>query len=67
MELDALPSIILAITQQRSLTAVLQAVIDSVASQSEVALARIWLRQAGDALVAQGVTTAEEIWRVTRD
>ncbi|TSE37899.1 putative type II secretion system protein HxcR [Tepidimonas fonticaldi] len=25
------------------------------------------LRQAGDALVAQGVTSAEEVWRVTRD
>lgn len=45
MELDALPSIILAITQQRSLTAVLQTVIDAVASQPDVALARIWLRQ----------------------
>ncbi len=48
MELDALPSIILAITEQRSLTAVLQTVIEAVASQSEVALARIWLRQTGD-------------------
>ncbi len=25
------------------------------------------LRQAGEALVAQGITTAEEVWRVTRD
>ncbi len=49
MELGALPSVILAITQQRSLTAVLKTVIDAVASQSDVALARIWLRQTGDA------------------
>ncbi|TSE30285.1 Flp pilus assembly complex ATPase component TadA [Tepidimonas taiwanensis] len=31
------------------------------------ALGMVPLRQAGDALVAQGVTTAEEVWRVTRD
>ena len=48
MDLDALPSIIVAITQQRSLTAVLQTVIDAVASQADVALARIWLRQTAD-------------------
>ncbi len=49
MQLDALPSIILAITQQRSLTAVLQTVIDAVALQPGMALARIWLRQGDDA------------------
>ncbi len=46
MDFDSLPSLILAITEQRSLTAVLQRVIDTVAASPEVGLARVWLRQA---------------------
>jgi transcriptional regulator with GAF, ATPase, and Fis domain len=45
VDFPALPAIILAIAQQRSLSAVLDAIIDSVARQSDVALARIWLLQ----------------------
>jgi len=44
MDLNQLPSIILAITEQRSLDAVLSKIIQVVAGQSEVALARLWLR-----------------------
>ena len=40
-----LPSIILAIAEQRSLSAVLATIIDAVARQPDVALARLWLRQ----------------------
>jgi transcriptional regulator with GAF, ATPase, and Fis domain len=39
-----LPSIILAIAEQRSLNAVLATIIDAVARQPDVALARLWLR-----------------------
>ena len=49
VDLASLPPLILAITQQRSLTAVLQGVIEAVASQPDVALARVWLRQPDDA------------------
>jgi transcriptional regulator with GAF, ATPase, and Fis domain len=45
MDLPALPAIILAIAQQRSLNSVLDVIIESVARQPDVALARIWLRQ----------------------
>ena len=45
MDFDSLPSIILAVTQQRSLTDVLQRVIATVAGAPDVALARVWLRQ----------------------
>ena len=45
MDLLALPKIILAIAEQRSLTSVLDAIIQSVTGQPDVALARIWLRQ----------------------
>ena len=48
MDLDSLPPLILAIAEQRSLTAVLQGVIEAVASQPQVALARVWLRQRDD-------------------
>lgn len=48
MDLPALPQIILAISQQRSLNAVLEAIIEVVARQPDVALARIWLRQKDD-------------------
>jgi transcriptional regulator with GAF, ATPase, and Fis domain len=44
MELALLPPIILAIAGQRSLDAVLAAIATAVASQPEVALARVWLR-----------------------
>jgi transcriptional regulator with GAF, ATPase, and Fis domain len=46
MDLPALPGIILAIAQHRSLNTVLDAIIEAVARQPDVALARIWLRQA---------------------
>ncbi len=45
MDLRSLPSLILAITEQRSLTAVLQKVIETVAAAPDVALARVWLKQ----------------------
>ena len=44
MELALLPAIILAIAEQRSLDAVLSAIVTAVASQPDVALARVWLR-----------------------
>jgi transcriptional regulator with GAF, ATPase, and Fis domain len=44
MELEALPPIILALAEQRSLHEVLKTIIDSVARQPHVALARLWLR-----------------------
>ncbi len=46
MKLAPLPSIILAIAEQRSLNAVLAGIIDSAARQPDVALARLWLCQA---------------------
>jgi transcriptional regulator with GAF, ATPase, and Fis domain len=45
MNLEPLPGIILAIAEQRSLSAVLTTIIDTVARQPGVALARIWLRE----------------------
>jgi transcriptional regulator with GAF, ATPase, and Fis domain len=44
---DPLPGIILAIAEQRSLGAVLKSIIETVARQPDVALARIWLRGPG--------------------
>jgi transcriptional regulator with GAF, ATPase, and Fis domain len=44
MELALLPPIILAIAEQRSLDAVLSSIATAVASQSDVGLARVWLR-----------------------
>jgi len=46
MDLAMLPSIILAIAEQRSLSAVLATIIGAVARQPDVALARLWLRGA---------------------
>src|SRR5664279_5801289 len=46
MDLAPLPSIILAIAEQRSVNAVLAKIVDAVARQPNVALARLWLRQA---------------------
>ena len=43
MQLESLPAIILAIAEQRSLSAVLKTIIDTVARQPNVALARLWL------------------------
>jgi transcriptional regulator with GAF, ATPase, and Fis domain len=43
MDLALLPPILLAIAEQRSLDAVLTAIADAVASQPDVALARVWL------------------------
>ncbi len=44
MDLALLPSIILAISEKRSLDAVLATIINTVARQPDVALARLWLR-----------------------
>lgn len=44
---ESLPAIILAIAEQRSLDAVLKTIIDSVARQPGVALARLWLLEPG--------------------
>ncbi len=44
MNLEPLPSIILAIAEERSLRAVLKTIMDAVARQPGVALARLWLR-----------------------
>ncbi len=48
MDLEPLPAIILAIAEQRSLAAVLKTIIDAVARQPGVALARVWLRQSDE-------------------
>ncbi len=45
MDLEPLPSIILAIAEQRSLEAVLKSIIETVARQPGVGLARLWLRE----------------------
>jgi transcriptional regulator with GAF, ATPase, and Fis domain len=47
--LEPLPSVILALTEQRSLSAVLEKIIQVVARQPGVAMARLWLKEnAGD-------------------
>ena len=43
MDLEPLPSIILAIAEKRSLSDVLKTIIDAVARQPDVGLARLWL------------------------
>ncbi len=48
MDLNLLPSILLAITQERSLDAVLGAIMDAVSRQEGVALARLWLVENGE-------------------
>ncbi|MBI5086478.1 MAG: sigma 54-interacting transcriptional regulator [Acidobacteria bacterium] len=48
MDLEPLPAVILAIAEQRSLPAVLTTIIDAVARQPGVALARLWLREPDD-------------------
>ena len=48
MDLEPIPAIILAIAEQRSLAAVLKTIIDAVARQPDVAMARVWLRQSDD-------------------
>ncbi len=45
VDVASLPSLILAIAQERSLTAVLQRVIETVAAEPDVGLARLWLLQ----------------------
>jgi transcriptional regulator with GAF, ATPase, and Fis domain len=47
--LAPLPSILLALAEQRSLDAVLTTIIDAVARQPGVALARVWLRESDQA------------------
>ncbi len=49
MDLEPLPEIILALAEQRSLGAVLKTIIEAVARQPEVALARLWLRDSDSA------------------
>ena len=49
VDLEPLPAIILAMAEQRSLAAVLKTIIDAVARQPGVALARLWLREADEA------------------
>lgn len=48
VDLEPLPAIILAIAEQRSLASVLKTIIEAVARQPDVALARLWLRQSGE-------------------
>jgi GAF domain-containing protein len=45
VDLEPLPNIILAIAEQRSLAAVLKSIIEVVARQPGVGLARLWLRE----------------------
>ena len=49
MDLEPLPSIILAIAEKRSLNAVLKTIIDAVARQPDVGLARLWLLEPDEA------------------
>jgi transcriptional regulator with GAF, ATPase, and Fis domain len=49
VDLEPLPSIILAIAEKRSLSAVLKTIIDAVARQPDVGLARLWLRDPASA------------------
>ena len=44
MELNLLPPILLALAEQQSLDAVLSTIVNAVATQPDVALARVWLR-----------------------
>src|SRR5664279_3708162 len=48
MDLARLPDIILAIAEKRALDSVLHAVVQEVANQPGVAVARIWLRESGN-------------------
>jgi transcriptional regulator with GAF, ATPase, and Fis domain len=48
VDLEPLPGIILAIAEQRSLEAVLTSIIETVARQPGVGLARLWLREPDD-------------------
>src|SRR5439155_19466522 len=45
MDLTALPSVILAVAQARSLDLVLETIVNAIVHQPEIALARIWLLQ----------------------
>ena len=45
MRLESLPPVILEIAEQRQLNVVLKTIVDTVARQPDVALARIWLRE----------------------
>ena len=49
VDLEPLPAAILAIAEQLSLPAVLKTIIEAVARQPGVALARLWLREADEA------------------
>ena len=49
---ESLPPVILAIAEQRELNAVLKTIIDTVARQPGVALARIWLRDSDESCPA---------------
>jgi transcriptional regulator with GAF, ATPase, and Fis domain len=55
LNLEPLPSIILALAEQRALHDVLRVIIDTVSRQPEVALARLWLRDSDESCpVCQG-------------
>jgi transcriptional regulator with GAF, ATPase, and Fis domain len=45
VDLEPLPAVILAIAEQRSLPSVLRTIIEAVARQPDVALARLWLHE----------------------
>ncbi|MGJ5815476.1 sigma 54-interacting transcriptional regulator [Paludibaculum fermentans] len=47
MDISLLPSIILAIAEQRSLDAVLGSIIQAIVQQADIGLARIWLKETG--------------------
>ncbi len=53
MNLEPLPSIILALSEQRSLETVLKTIIEAVARQPGVAMARLWLREPGQCPVCE--------------
>ncbi|MBY0506814.1 MAG: sigma 54-interacting transcriptional regulator [Bryobacteraceae bacterium] len=59
MDLEPLPAVILAIAEQRSLDAVLRIIIEAVARQPDVALARLWLREADHACPICSTADAE--------
>ena len=77
MNLEPLPAIILAMAEQRSLAAVLKTIIDAVARQPGVALARLWLRETDshlssvfgrrNSLAEPAPSFARQRWSVCRD
>ena len=62
MDLASLPSIILAIAEQRSLNDVLATIIGAIARNTDVSLARLWLRQSDQECphCSRGAHTSED-------